>query len=68
MMFSVQEIANEFKTDLPSVAIDLLCCPPTSTASERLFSAAGYLSQNRSARISALNLEKRVLLKTNKID
>ena len=68
MICSVQEFANEFKTDLPRVAIDLLCCPPTSTASERLFSCAGYLSQNRSARITARNLEKRVLLKTNKID
>ena len=40
MICSVQEFANEFKTDLPRVAIDLLCCPPTSTASERLFSCA----------------------------
>ena len=60
-----QLASKEYKTNLPDVLLDLLVIPPTSTASERLFSCAGYLSQNRSSRISSKNLENRCLLKTN---
>ena len=61
----IQNSTNEYRTDLCEVAMDLMAVPCTSTASERLFSAAGYLSQNRSSRISPKNLEIRCLLKTN---
>ena len=62
-----KDFGKEFKTKLPEIAIDLLCVPPTSTSSERMFSCAGYLSQNRSARINSRNLERRVIVKSNKI-
>ena len=64
-MHFIQDCATDFKTDLAKIAMDLLAVPSTSTASERLFSAAGYLSQNRSSRISPKHLEMRCLLKTN---
>ena len=66
MFFILKDFAGDFKTDLPQVAIDLMCSPATSTPSERLFSCAGFLSQNRSARITARNLERRCLVKANK--
>ena len=40
MFFILKDFAEDFKTDLPQVAIDLLCSPATSTPSERLFSCA----------------------------
>ena len=46
MFFILKDFAGEFKTDLPEVAIDLLCSPATPTPLERLFSCAGFLSQN----------------------
>ena len=64
-LFYFKNATKEYKTDLCQVAMDLLAVPCTSTACERLFSAAGYLSQNRSASISPKNLEIRCLLKTN---
>ena len=66
MFFILKDFAGEFKTDLPEVAIDLLCSPATPTPLERLFSCAGFLSQNQSARITARNLEHRCLIKANK--
>ena len=65
MFFILKDLAGEFKTDLPEVAIDLLCSPANQTPLERLFSCAGFLSQNRSARITA-SLEHRCLIKANK--
>ena len=66
MFFILKDFAGEFKTDLPELAIDLLCSPATSTPSERLSSCAGFLSQNQSARIPAMNLERRCLVKSKK--
>ena len=40
MFFILKDFAEDFKTDLPQVAIDLMCSPATSTPSERLFSCA----------------------------
>ena len=60
-----KDVTSDFKTDICQVALDLLCIPATSTDCERLFSAAGYLSQNRASSISPKNLERRCLLKTN---
>lgn len=65
VLIFVKDATNEFKTDVCEVAMDLFCVPSTSTSSERLFSCAGYLSQNRSARITAKNLERRCIVKTN---
>ena len=62
MFFILKDFAGEFKTDLPEVAIDLLCSPANPTPLERLFSCAGFLSQNQSARIPAMNLERRCLV------
>ena len=64
-LFYFKDATDEFQTDICKVALDLLCVPATSTDCERLFSAAGYLSQNRSSCISPKNLERRCLLKTN---
>ena len=63
--FWTNQGACYFKTNIAEFCQDLMCVPCTSTSSERLFSAAGFLSQNRSARINATNLERRTLIKTN---
>ena len=57
--------SQDYSSGLASFALDLLCCPATSCASERVFSAAGYLCQNRSSSIGPAMLEARVIVKTN---
>ena len=66
MFLLLKDFAGDFKPDLPPVVIDLLYSPATSTPSELLFSCAGFLSQNQSARIPAMNLERRCLVKSKK--
>ena len=57
--------SQDYSSGLKEYAEDLLCCPATSCASERTFSAAGYLCQNRSSCISPSTLEARVIVKCN---
>ena len=57
-----QEKCGEFRTDLPLLAQDLLCCPSTSVPSERLFSISGLLSDNRSSQIKPHNLGGKLII------
>ena len=52
----------------PSIAdfaLDLVVAPCSSSASESLFSHAGFLCSDMKSRVSSMNLENRVLLKAN---
>ena len=50
---------------LADYALDLLVVPCSSSASETLFSHVGVLSSGMKSRVSLVNLENQVLLKTN---
>lgn len=50
---------------IADLALDWLVVPCSSSASESLFSHAGCLSSGMKSRISAMNLENQLLLKTN---
>ena len=62
----IKESSKNYQTDLPEYAQDIHACPPTSVASERMFSLSGCLSGNRFANIKPASLENRVLVKANK--
>lgn len=51
---------------LADYAVDLLIVPSSSSASETLFSHAGFLSKGIRNRVSSVNLENQVLIKANK--
>lgn len=51
---------------LTDYAYDMLVVPCSSSASETLFSHAGFLSSGMRSRISAINLENQILIKLNK--
>ena len=51
---------------LAPFAQDILVAPASSTPVERIFSKAGYSSSGRRNRLAGSNLEREVLLKTNK--
>ena len=51
---------------LAPLAQDILVIPASSTPIERVFSKAGYATSGRRNRLSGQNLEREVLLKTNK--
>ena len=65
-LWLTQESSQDFDTDLPQVAQDILACPATSVPSQRLFSISGILSDDRKSRILPSNLEKRILIKANR--
>ena len=57
---------NRFPT-LARIAREYLAIPAMSTPSERMFSAAGYLSSQRRSRLSGENLNQLVFLNKNLI-
>lgn len=60
-------IKNEQRySKLAPLAQDILVIPASSTPIERVFSKAGYATSGRRNRLSGQNLEREVLLKTNK--
>ena len=67
LFFFYKDASREYKTQLPKLALDLFCIPSTSIPSERLFSISGLLSSNHSSSITAKNLEKRCIIKANKM-
>ena len=57
---------KKFETKIAEEAEDILCIPACSTSSERLFSVAGIMSEGRRINTKPDNLEKAVLVKTNR--
>lgn len=51
--------------NLADLAVDLLVVPCSSSASESMFSHAGFLSSGMKSRVGEVNLENQVLIKTN---